>query len=118
MRVSPGGTYYDNDELDALFKAVGFVVIQWSQAKHSLDLAIGVLYKLLGGKALKKRLPKMLATKLKFIEKCLVKLPTLARFRADGEALLLNFAVSAQRVMTSYMLLLRVFPRRMADLTS
>lgn len=98
MPVSPGGTYYDDDELDALFKAVGFVVVQWGQAEQSLDLATGVLYKHLGGKALAKRLPKMLETKLEFIEKCLAKLPILARFRADGESLAADFrSLSATR---------------------
>ncbi|MEQ1766836.1 MAG: hypothetical protein ABL859_05355 [Methylotenera sp.] len=98
MPVSPGGTYFDNDELDALFKAVGFVVVQWGQAEQSLDLATGVLYKHLGGMALSKHLPMMLETKLKFIEKCFAKLPTLARFRADGEDLIADFrSLSATR---------------------
>jgi len=91
MPVSPGGTNYDNDELDALFQAVGFVVVQWGQSEQSLDFATRILYKHLGGKALAKRLPKMLDTKLEFIEKCLAKLPTLARFRADGERLVADF---------------------------
>jgi hypothetical protein len=91
MPISPGGTYYDNDELDALLKAVGFVVVQWGQAEQSLDLATWVLYKHLGGKALAKRLPKMLEPKLEFIEKCLVTLPVLARFRAEGDGLLADF---------------------------
>lgn len=98
MPVSPGGTSYDNDELDTLFKAVGFVVIQWGQAEQSLDLATGILYRQIGGKALAKRLPKMLEAKLEFIEKCLAKLPTLARFRSDGEVLVAEFrSLSATR---------------------
>jgi len=91
MPISPSGTFYDDEELDALFKAVGFVVVQWGQAEQSLDLATGVLYQNLGGKALAKRLPKMLDTKLEFIAKCLAKLPTLAHLRADGENLVADF---------------------------
>jgi hypothetical protein len=48
MPISPGGTFYDDDELDALFQAVGFVVVQWGQAEQSLDLATAVLYQRLG----------------------------------------------------------------------
>ena len=98
MPVSPGGTTYDDDELDALFKAVGFVVVQWGQAEQSLDLATGVLYQNLGGKPLAKRLPKMLETKLEFIEKCLAKLPTLTHLRAEGTGLIADFrSLSATR---------------------
>lgn len=91
MPISSGGTFYDDDELDGLFKAVGFVVVQWGQAEQSLDLAAGVLYRNLGGKALTKRLPKMLETKLEFITKCLANLPTLAHLRADGKDLVADF---------------------------
>jgi hypothetical protein len=91
MPISPGGTFYDDDELDALFQAVGFVVVQWGQAEQSLDLATAGLYQRLGGKALAKRLPKMLETKLEFIEKCLTKLPILVHLRADGVGLVADF---------------------------
>jgi hypothetical protein len=42
MPVSPGGTVYDDDELDALFKAVGFVVVQCadSPALRSRSIAL------------------------------------------------------------------------------
>ncbi|MDB5531750.1 MAG: hypothetical protein JWO28_65 [Hyphomicrobiales bacterium] len=91
MAVTPGGTEYDDDELDALFKAVGFVVVQWGQAEQSLDLATAILYQNLGGKQCAKRLPKMLETKLAFLIECLSQLPTLALLRAEGEALASNF---------------------------
>jgi hypothetical protein len=98
MPISPGGTFYDDDELDALFQAVGFVVVQWGQAEQSLDLATAVLYQRLGGKALAKRLPKMLETKLEFIEKCLTKLPILVHLRAGGVGLVADFrSLSATR---------------------
>jgi hypothetical protein len=98
MPVSPGGTVYDDDELDALFKAVGFVVVQWGQAEQSLELATAILYQNLGGRPLAKRLPKMLETKLDFIEKCLSKMPSLAHLRAEGQSLVHDFrALSAKR---------------------
>ena len=91
MPVSPGRTSCDDDELDALFKAVGFVVVQWGQAEQSLDLATAILFQNLGGRPLVKRLPKMLETKLEFVEKCLANIPSLASVRADGEVLVADF---------------------------
>ena len=98
MPVSPGGTTYNDDELDALFKAVGFVVVQWGQAEQSLELATAILYQNLGGKPFAKRLPKMLETKLDFIEKCIAKMPSLEHLRIEGQALVASFRVlSAKR---------------------
>jgi hypothetical protein len=67
------------------------VVAQWGQAEQTLDLATGMLYKDLGGKPLTKRLPKMLETKLEFVENCLTRLPTLAHLRAEGNILVSDF---------------------------
>ncbi|QPD02849.1 MAG: hypothetical protein Nkreftii_000623 [Candidatus Nitrospira kreftii] len=98
MLDSPGGISCDDNELDALFKAVGFVVVQWGQAEQSLDLTTAILYQDLEGRPLVKRLPKMLETKLEFVEKCLAKMPSLASVRADGEVLVADFrTLSAKR---------------------
>ena len=91
MPISPGGTSYDNDELDALFKAVGFVVVQWGQAEQSLDIITAILYQQLGGKQFAKRVPKMLTTKLEFLSKCLSQTSALAPFQAEGDSLVENF---------------------------
>lgn len=98
MPVSPERTVYDNHEFDALFKAVGFVVVQWGQAEQSLDLATALLYQTLGGKPLARRLPKMLDTKLDFVSKCVAKIPALAGVRPEGDALVAEFRrLSAKR---------------------
>jgi hypothetical protein len=52
MPITPGGTKYDDDELDSLFRAVGFVVVQWGQAEQSLDIITAILYQQLRGKQL------------------------------------------------------------------
>lgn len=91
MPLIPETTHYDDDELDSLFKAVGFVVVQWGQAEQSLELATGMLYQDLGGKPLARKLPKMLETKLEFIEKCLMSLQTLVHLRVEGTALVADF---------------------------
>lgn len=97
MRISASGTSYDDDELDSLFKAVGFVVVQWGQAEQSLDMITAILYQQLGGKQLARRIPKMLATKLEFLSKCLSQIPTLAPFRSEGNALVTNFRKLSNR---------------------
>ncbi len=98
MHPSSAGISYDEDALDALFKAVGFVVVQWGQAEQSLELATAMLYQNLGGMPHAKRLPKMLETKLGFVERCLAKMPSLAHLRSEGLALIAAFrAVSVSR---------------------
>jgi len=97
MPISPGGTKYDDEELDALFKAVGFVVVQWGQAEQSLEIIVAILYQNLGGKRLMKRIPVLLAPKLKFLRECLAKLPHLREFKAEGDALIQKFEELSQR---------------------
>jgi len=97
MPISPGGTKYDNEELDALFKAVGFVVVQWGQAEQSLEMIVAMLYQSLGGKPLVKRIPVLLTPKLEFVQKCLIRLPTLQRFKAEGDALVEKFEQLSQK---------------------
>jgi len=97
MPISPGGTRYDDDELDALFKAVGFVVIQWGQAEQSLEMIVAMLYQSLGGKPLTNRIPVLLTPKLEFVEKCLTSLPPLHQFKSEGDALIRKFEELSQR---------------------
>ena len=91
MQISPGGTKYDNNELDALFKAVGFVVVQWGQAAQSLELIVAMLYQNLGGKKFARRIPVLLTAKLEFVQKCLNALPDLQSLKTEGETLVRKF---------------------------
>ena len=97
MPISPGGTKYDDEELDGLFKAVGFVVIQWGQAEQSLEMIVGMLYQSLGGKSLSNRIPILLTAKLKFLQKCLSSLPILNQFKSEGNALVQKFEELSQK---------------------
>lgn len=58
-------------DLVNLYTAVGFVVVQWGQAEQSLDLAVSTLYQYYKGASYAKRMPRMLAHKLKFIKEIL-----------------------------------------------
>lgn len=99
MTTGPSGVTYDDEDLDTLFKAVGFVVVQWGQAEQSLDLIVAGLFKNYGGKHLarKSRIPIMLGTKLEFVSKCLSQMPRLASSREEGEALVSDFNRLSQR---------------------
>jgi hypothetical protein len=76
-------------DMDALFRAVGFVVVQWGQAEQSLDLLVASLFQECGGKRLAKgnRMPVMLTPKLEFVRKCVSQLPKLTPFAEEGLAL-------------------------------
>lgn len=97
MPISPGGTKFDDKDLDALFQAVGFVVVQWGQSEQSLEMIVAMLYQDLGGKALAKRIPVLLTPKLGFVRKCLTTIPTMHQFRSDGEELIQKFEELSQK---------------------
>ena len=81
---------YD-DDLEPLFKAVGFVVVQWGQAEQSLDLAVNTLYQDYANYNLAKRMPKMLEVKLQFIRNCINTVSELKPVKQNAESLLDDF---------------------------
>ena len=83
----------EHEDMDALFRAIGFIVVQWGQAEQSLDLLVAALFQECGGKRLakKNRMPFMLTPKLEFVRKCVTQLPKLAPFREDRLALVSAF---------------------------
>ena len=89
--VKPGS------DIESLFKAIGFVVIQWGHAEQALDLIVAVIFHRFGGNPLLTRRPKMLAEKLKFLSKCFLQIPELEKYRVDGEALLSRFASTGKK---------------------
>lgn len=82
-----------DEHTEALFRAIGFIVVQWGQAEQSLDLLVATLFQEYGGKRLTKnnKMPVMLKSKLDFVRECLSSLPKLAKFKPDGLALITDF---------------------------
>jgi len=81
-------------DLESLFSAVGFIVIQWGQAEQSLDLIVSTLsHAYRGQKA--RRLPVMLETKITFLRNCISSTPELANVVTDFEAMLQDFEALA-----------------------
>ncbi|CAG1771874.1 hypothetical protein BAC2_02026 [uncultured bacterium] len=93
------GVPAEHKDMDALFRAIGFVVVQWGQAEQSLDLLVAALFQECGGKRLarKNRIPVMLAPKLEFVSKCVSQLPKLAPFNEEGLALVGSFERLSQK---------------------
>ncbi len=83
--VKPGS------DLETLFKAVGFVVVQWGQTEQNLDLMVARLFHSFGGHPLFKRRPRNLEPKVEFLRECFGQLPELAEFRAESDLLLTRF---------------------------
>jgi hypothetical protein len=83
--VKPGS------DLEKLFKAIGFVVVQWGSAEQSLDLMVAnIFYCFNGDPSLKKR-PRNLEPKVKFLQERFAEFPELAQFRAESETLFSRF---------------------------
>lgn len=89
----------EHEDMDALFRAIGFIVVQWGQAEQSLDLLVAALFQECGGKRLtkKNRMPFMLAPKLEFVRKCVTQLPKLAPFRDEGLSLVSVFETLSKK---------------------
>jgi hypothetical protein len=89
--VKPGS------DIETLFKAIGFVVVQWGFAEQSLDLMVANIFHSFDGHHLLKRRPQHLEPKLKFLEECFAEIPELARFHPESKALLPRFAVAGKK---------------------
>lgn len=89
--VKPGS------ELESLFKAIGFVAIQWGFSEQSLDLMVANIFHSFDGHHLVKRRPQNLQAKVNFLRKCFTGIPKLAQFAAESDALLERFSAVAKK---------------------
>lgn len=89
--VNPGS------DIETLFKAVGFVVIQWGFAEQSLDLMVANIFHSFDGHSLLKRRPQHLEPKVEFLRECFAEIPELAQFKAESDALLTRFSVVGKK---------------------
>jgi len=86
-----------DSDIETLFKAVGFVVIQWGFAEQSLDLMVANIFHCFAGHPLLKRRPQHLQPKIEFLEKCFAEMPALEQFRAESVLLLPRFAAAGKK---------------------
>lgn len=86
-----------NSDIETLFKAVGFVVVQWGFAEQSLDLMVANIFHSFNGHSLLKRRPQNLEPKIDFIRDCFSEIPELKSFLAEGDTLLTRFSVAGKK---------------------
>ena len=86
-----------NSDIEKLFKAVGFVVIQWGMDEQHLDLIVAAIFHRFGGDPLLNRRPTNLTQKIELLRQCFAKFPDLESFRAECDTLLTRFAVAGQK---------------------
>lgn len=89
--VKPGS------DIETLYKAVGFVVVQWGYAEQSLDLMVANIFHSFDGHPLLKRRPQHLEPKVEFLAACFSEIPELAQFRAESETLFHRFAAAGKK---------------------
>lgn len=78
----------EQDDYHALCMAVGFVVVNWAIAEHSLDGWVAITYHDHGGKDLAKRIPKALSAKVEFLTECFQKAESLAAYKDEALSIL------------------------------
>jgi hypothetical protein len=89
--VEPGS------ELESLFKAMGFIAVQWGFAEQSLDLMVASIFDSFSGNPLVKRRPQNLEPKVEFLRGCFAGIPELSKFAAETDPLLKRFSVVGKK---------------------
>lgn len=86
-----------SSDLETLFKAVGFVVVQWGFAEQSLDLMVATIFHSSEDRSLTKRRPQFLVPKVQFLTDCFDKTPELSHFKSESEVLLRRFLTTGKK---------------------
>lgn len=72
------------DDLNALYAAVGFLTANWAIAEQGLDGCIAIVYQELRVRGPKDTIPRSLKKKVEFLRKSLNSLPALAQVKNEG----------------------------------
>jgi len=86
-----------NSDEETLFKAVGFVVVQWGCAEQTLDMMVSIIFPIVKGKIQKKKQPVFLTEKTEFIRNNLNCHPVLQQFSSEIIPLLIRFEVAGRK---------------------
>ena len=86
-----------SSDIETLFKAVGFVVVQWGCAEQTLDMAVSIIFPLVKNKHKYTKQPVFLTQKTEFIRKHLDDHPALQQFSSEIAALLIRFEVAGKK---------------------
>lgn len=88
--VKPGS------DLETLFKAIGFVVVQWASAEQSLDMLVAAIFHCRKNDSLLKRRPRNLEPKVALLQKCFSQFPELSEFKTEAISLLPRFLTAGK----------------------
>lgn len=91
MPQSPANDSSDASDLDLIARAVGLVVLQWSQAEQSLELLVASLWQSFSGKYFAKSIPVLLKPKITFVRACVAGTPALKAIEPRVISLLAEF---------------------------
>lgn len=86
-----------NSDIEKLFKAVGFVVVQWGMDEQHLDLIVAAIFHRFGGHPLLKRRPTNLTQKIELLRQCFAEFTELGLFQAECDALLIRFSDAGKK---------------------
>lgn len=86
-----------DSDIEKLFKAVGFVVVQWGMDEQHLDLVITVIFHRFGGHALLSRRPTNLSQKIKLLRQCFAEFKELEQLQTECDMLLTRFAAAGKK---------------------
>lgn len=60
----------EDEALMPWLATIGLITLMWSPIERNIDQSVHIIYSYLGGKEIRKKKPRMLSDKLKFLEKC------------------------------------------------
>ena len=87
-----------NSDEETLFKAVGFIIVQWGCVEQVLDLLVSIVFPIVKDKIKDKKQPQFLTHKTKFVRNHLDCHPVLLENSSEIMALLVRFeTVGAKR---------------------
>ncbi|MDD2366074.1 MAG: hypothetical protein PHN84_07915 [Desulfuromonadaceae bacterium] len=86
-----------NSDIEILFKAVGFVVVQWGCAEQTLDLIVSMVFPLVGPSKRFSKPPHFLKGKTEFLREQFENYSDLNQFNAESKTLLQRFEVAGNR---------------------
>lgn len=86
-----------NSDAEKLFKAVGFVVINWGMAEQHLDLVIVAIFHRFKGHPLLRRRPTTLSHKIESLQLWIKEIGELTQFKSEFDALLSRFKTTGKK---------------------
>ena len=86
-----------DSDIEKLFKAVGFVVVQWGMDEQHLDLVVAAIFHRFDGHPLLNRRPTNLSHKIELLRQCFAEFKELQQFQAESGILLTRFSDAGKK---------------------